>query len=178
MCFGSHKLSMLKIDRNTRSNVTRVTGSVVKKAMLARKKNFKLPEASVLAKVNCQFDDISHLFLNSRPWSHFSLEFVDHRKGVNILLPQTCLIHLWRLQNTVLTTKKAEKENIWRRFVRIFGKDLLLGTDISFSGKFVVFTDQYTMLYSPVRQRLFKNRTLVPEWRLFPEIYLKIALFI
>ena len=37
MCFGSHKLSMLKIDRNTRSNVTRVTGSVVKKAMLARK---------------------------------------------------------------------------------------------------------------------------------------------
>lgn len=37
MCFGSHKLSMLKIDRDTRSNVTRVTGSVVKKAMLAGK---------------------------------------------------------------------------------------------------------------------------------------------
>lgn len=168
---------MLKIDRNTRSNVTRVTGSVVKKAMLARKNFFNSQRllfwpkliASLTILVICfSTHDLEAIFLWSLLITEKVLIFSYHRP-VWFTFDDFKILFWQRKRRKKKISDGALCESLER---------ICYWERISFSGKFAVFTDQYTMLYSPVRRRLFKNRTLVPEWRLFPEIYLKIALFI
>jgi len=116
-------------------------------------------------------------------WAIFLFEFADlTTEKVSIfsyhrpIYDSPCATSKYCIVKTKKEKKEKRKKENWQNFVWIFKKDFLPGMDNSFSGIFAVFTDQYTMLYSPARgylktQHLFRREGCFHSLRKQPSFF-------